>query len=415
VSGHGLSSKVWLTSALDVTDVGPVERYVMLREELFERRGTSLHDDDVEERYAAALSDCRREMSAEDEARMHSLLARSHDHDLVFRLPAHWRVPGASFIRQIAPWRAFVNPHADEAARETFKFFASIGCTPSERARAAMFDVAGYAGIPFPTIGRDALVFMAKYLSLWLLWDDVHVESLEHGWKIKMNQSPLPGVSARGLDTRFDAGWWILFAEMAERRTSAWMINLCEAMSMWSRAAIEEAAPDKFDSFCEHLDRRIRTIGMYATVHLIEDAGGYELPQVFHDDPDVRSLVKLSNALVGIGNDVFGLGKDLARGQANLVTTLADEAGCTGREALAQVISMHGDLVGDFDALAGAIAGRWSTWGAGLVRVDEWLDAVRLASIGFTIWESRSPRYQTNVVMCDGQALRPEIVFDGGE
>src|SRR5439155_10500677 len=89
-----------------------------------------------------------------------------------FHVPPHWRSP---------VWR---NPHALYAQREVLDWFARLGCTPDELRRAGKFDAAGYVGIPFPRLSADMSVRIGKYLSLWLLWDDVHIERLENRWRI---------------------------------------------------------------------------------------------------------------------------------------------------------------------------------------------------------------------------------------
>jgi hydroxymethylglutaryl-CoA reductase len=165
-----------------------------------------------------------------------------------FTVPAHWRSPLGR------------NPHALEAEREVVAWFERLGCTPSEVARARRFDCAGYVGVPFPTLSAEATTFTAKYLSMWLLWDDVHVESSEGRWMIDAGH-----VAARQPPeamSRFDRGWWELYLRLGARRSHRWMNELCRSMDRWSRWAQREAeamrqvqaggAPPRFDVQLEH-------------------------------------------------------------------------------------------------------------------------------------------------------------------
>src|SRR5689334_17109025 len=111
-----------------------------------------------------------------------------------FRVPSHWRSP------------VFKNPHAGQAEREVLTWFESLGCDPKELRRAQKFDAAGYVGIPFPTLSQEMTIRIGKYLSMWLLWDDVQIECLQNRWRITAEhvlRKRLPDGA-----TRFDLGWW---------------------------------------------------------------------------------------------------------------------------------------------------------------------------------------------------------------
>ncbi|MBL8952501.1 MAG: hydroxymethylglutaryl-CoA reductase, degradative, partial [Myxococcaceae bacterium] len=85
-----------------------------------------------------------------------------------FRVPQHWK----SAIG--------VNPNAAAAQEQIIAWFERLGCTEREVARARRFDSAGYVGVPFPNLSPELTTRIGKYLSMWLLWDDVHIESSQN-------------------------------------------------------------------------------------------------------------------------------------------------------------------------------------------------------------------------------------------
>lgn len=318
-----------------------------------------------------------------------------------FNVPEHWRSPVAK------------SPHAADAEHQVLTWLEGLGCTPEETARASRFDAAGYVGIPFPSLPYESTVRIAKYLSMWLLWDDVQVECLENRWRIEAAH-----VLARRPPsemTRFDEGWWQLFREFGERRSRVWIQDVCRAMEIWNEAAVKEAlAIQRYrqlgtrPSFEEQMEMRIATIGMYATVYLLEDAYDSELPRAFHADPTVLRIKRLANQIVGLGNDIFSFGKDLKEGQINLTSTLMAEADIGAGEALERLIRMHDAALTEYDELASRVVG----WGS---EIDEvivrWLQDVRYASFGFTSWESGAPRYTRHAVVSEGAVIVPTFSY----
>jgi hypothetical protein len=184
-------------------------------------------------------------------------------------------------------------------------------------------------------------------------------------------------------------------------------------MLTWDLAASAEAQAMRawrdhgvLPELATHLELRIATIGMYATVYLLEDEYDYELPRGFHAHPRVRRIKRCANELVGLGNDIFSFGKDLAEGQINLITTLMAEERLPGDIALERLIRLHNSVVGEFDALAATLG----SWGPEAdAHIARWLDDVRYASVGFTRWEAQAPRYTAHKVVFDGRVIEPVI------
>lgn len=318
-----------------------------------------------------------------------------------FRVPKSWRSP---VVR---------NPHASEAQRLVIEWFADLGCTSQELERARAFDIAGYVGMPFPMLPRDKTIFVARFLSLWLLWDDMHVERLEHRWRIGAEHL-LTGRRPTEM-THFDEGWWQLFEELATERSAGWLQGICQAMATWSNVAEEEAAAMQryaetgvCPGFERQLELRVATIGMYATLYLLESAYGAELPQEFHQHPTVQRLKWLSNELVGLGNDIFSFAKDHAQRQPNLVSTLMKERGLSVEEAIQVLIRRHDEAILEFDILAGLL-GSWSPRFDPLIQ--HWLRDVRFAALGFSLWEAQAPRYTAYKVVANECTIEPTFAF----
>lgn len=277
-------------------------------------------------------------------------LERDEATRFVFRVPPCWKSSIAK------------NPCAEEAQQKVIDWLEALGCTPTEIARARKFDASGYVGTPFPNLPREKTIALAKYLSLWLLWDDVAVETMENRWRVEA-KDVLAGQKPPGL-SRFDEGWWQLFNGFAGARSSAWVETLCAAMGAWNQAATQEAslmeahrAMGILPTLNQQVELRVATIGMYATVYLLEDAYDQELPAEFHSHPTIARIKWLANEIVGLGNDIFSLGKDFTVQLFNLVTTLMKERKLAMQDALAQLVRRHNEALLEYDKLAASLHG----------------------------------------------------------
>lgn len=313
-------------------------------------------------------------------ARMAAGLQRDPTGRFHFEVPKRWRSP------------ALENPFAAEAQRRIIPWFESLGCSRTEVERAQKFNAAGYVGIPFPTLTRQKTLRIARYLSLWLLWDDARVETLERRWKIDADHI-LADVRPERM-TRFDEGWWQLLGELAVERSPAWIDRLCQAMAAWNAAVVEEAAlagarreRGEVLSFDRQLELRIVTTGMCATVYLLEDAHDFERSAAFDAHPTVRRIERVAGQIVGLGNDLLSFGEDRAEDRCNLVTTLLRESGASIETAIDRLVRMHDDSLEELDRLGDSLLAGPSGTSPYLVR---WLQDLRYAALGFSLRESRT-------------------------
>jgi hypothetical protein len=332
-------------------------------------------------------------------------LQRSTSPRLSLTVPRSWRSP------------VHVSPHAAAAEDATLAWFESLGCSPAELERAKRFDIGGYVGIPFPTLDLDQTVRIGKYLALWLLWDDVDVEGLHNGWRIE-SADVLAGRRPPDL-TRFDEGWWQLMNEFRGTRSRAWIERLCRLMRRWSAAASEEGAlrvrhrdTGELPSFANQLELRIATIGMYGTACLLEEIHDDEPPAAFHVHPVVSMLQYLASKIVGLGNELFSFAKDHVEGQLNLVSTSMREFSTNVDDALATLVRLHDEAIEEYDRLAAQI-GLWAT--SIYPGSERWIHDLRVASLGFSLWEAQAPRYVAHQIVSEGRVLRPRFRYVDAE
>ncbi|MBI5495396.1 MAG: hypothetical protein HY904_10260 [Deltaproteobacteria bacterium] len=325
----------------------------------------------------------------------------THDSLRLQAWPSHWCCP----VRR--------NPHAAAVEAAVLSWLFDLGCSPAEVARARKFDAAGYVGLPFPLLSHPQALRVGKYLALWLLWDDVHLERPENRWRLT-SEHILSNLRPPQM-TRFDEGWWQLFQEFAAVRSPRWLDGLCNTMTAWCAAAMDEALmvrrfreQGEVPSFDRQLQVRIATIGMFGTVYLLEDGYGYELPVDFHAHPTVQRMTVLANQIVGLGNDLFSCAKDVATGQLNLVTTVMQERGLTPAAALETIIQLHDESLQEYDQLAETL-GTWSPEADPYIA--RWVQDVRYASLGFTLWEAQAPRYAAHRLVVDGAVVAPSFLF----
>ncbi|HRI70900.1 MAG TPA: terpene synthase family protein [Polyangium sp.] len=321
--------------------------------------------------------------------------------DLPLRIPAHWRP------------EPLVNVHAVDIEAPLLAWFCEMGFGARHLEMLRTFAPGQYAGAPFPHATRRELLCIAKYLSLWLLWDDEDVESNGRGFNLRPYQ--IFHASAKPPTNIFDKAWWNLFCELAQVHSRNWIEMLVEAMHMWSVAALAEArqvqswnSEQRHVRFSDAMQSRIATIGMYATAHLLEHARHIELPRIIHQHPTVRRIKMLANKIVGLGNDLLSLGKDLARDYVNVIVVLADEYALSLQEAIRRSTRMHDDALLEFDRLAASLPS-FGPEHDGAIAV--WLDDLRYSCLGFVMWEARAPRYAAFKVLVDGAVLEPRFVF----
>ncbi|HLM74518.1 MAG TPA: terpene synthase family protein [Polyangiaceae bacterium] len=305
-----------------------------------------------------------------------------------------------------------VNRNAKRIEEATLAWFSELGCTDRQIAKVRKFQPSLYMGMSFPLAGEEEALLISKYLSLWLLWDDVAIENQENAWKITAHHvlsGELPDSA-----TIFDIGWWRLLRQLAITMSPAWIERLCQSMTTWSDAALREARISLLwnagarVTLEDALQSRIDTIGMYATAYLIEYAIGFELPRSFHEHETVRRIKTLANKIVGLGNDIFSFGKDYAQDYINVISALRKERAVPMLDALNRIVDMHNDALIELDYLAGTLP----SFGPAIdSMIAKWLQWLRYNCIGFSVWESVAPRYSDFKLVVNGRLVETSFSY----
>jgi hypothetical protein len=309
-------------------------------------------------------------------------------------------------------WRAspVKNRYADAIERETIRWLGAhaIGRTPSEQEKLRKFECGAYGGYSLPLADFHTGVLVTQYISLWLFWDDMQVEE-DLGWSVDQVVAALVGHPALASPGRYVAAWADLGARLRRTQSAPWIVHLEAAMRQWLDNAKAETSMAKsyrnhaqMPDFDALFECRTVSIGMFPTFHLIEFAEGFELPAAVHEHPSVVSLKRLASRLVGMGNDLGGLAKDIRNGWINLVLALMARSSCSISEAFERIVAIHNHDVRAFDRLAEALPSFGSETDA-LVR--GWVQAVRHNVYGFALWESRAERYQEHKAVVGKRAL----------
>jgi hypothetical protein len=118
----------------------------------------------------------------------------------------------------------------------------------------------------------------------------------------------------------------------------------------------------------------------------------------------VAALIALipERDVVGMGNDLGGLAKDIENNWLNLVLVLTERCSLTVEEAFERVVRIHNADVRAFDALVERIP---SFDACTDLLVRGWARAVRHNVYGFALWESTAKRYQARKALVGGRAL----------
>lgn len=307
------------------------------------------------------------------------------------------------------------NRHAAAIGRETIAWLQQhgIGGSPAEAEKLAKFDCAMYGGYSMPLADEGRALLVTQFISLWLFWDDMQVEE-EQDWDIEAVVGALTSAGPETHSCRYVAAWADLGRRLQRTQSAAWLEQLGDTMRQWlvnaklETGLAKELKSGRPPSFSTLFECRTISIGMYPTFHLIEFAEGMELPTSFHAHPTTIELKRLASRLVGMGNDLGGLAKDLQNQWLNLVIVLQREGSSSIEDAFQRIVDIHNDDLLEFDRVATMLP----SWGASIdAQIARWLEAVRYNVHGFTLWEATAERYQELKALSDDTALIAPIAY----
>jgi hypothetical protein len=321
-------------------------------------------------------------------------------------------IPAAFKLRFPSGWRArpVQNRYAQTIGRETLQWLSryGIGKRPEEIEKLCKFACEAYGGYSLPLASYQTGLLVTEFISLWLFWDDVQVEE-GLGFSTEDVVAALVESSPPRSTSPYVAAWFDIGERLRRTQSRRWLSRLGASMGEWLENAKVETAmamahrryggcPD----FEVLFECRTISIGMFPTFYLIEFAEGYELPDGVHDHVAVVALKRLAARLVGMGNDLGGIAKDVRNGWINLVLSLSERSRASIRDAFAAVIAIHNADVERFDRLAAELPG----FGTEINElVQGWVQAVRYNVYGFALWESTAPRYQEFKAIAGNEAL----------
>ncbi|MEO6723849.1 MAG: terpene synthase family protein [Blastocatellia bacterium] len=320
-------------------------------------------------------------------------------------------VPASFELRFPRNWIAnpVQNRYAVAIERETISWLESygIGHSREEAEKLRKFNCGMYGGYSLPSASYQTGLLATQFLSLWLFWDDAQVEEEDFCIEAVL-EALIKGAEPRE-SSRYLAAWADVGRRLRRTQSEAWFTRLEYTMREWlENAKIETRLAKAFQSgnacpeFSAAFECRTVSVGMIPTILLVELAEGIELDESFHQHETVVALKRLASRLVGMGNDLGGLAKDISNRWLNLVLILKERSPMKIEDAFEQVIAIHNAEIEEFDRLTLELP----SWGAGKdALVHGWIQAVRHSVHGFILWESTAERYQEFKAVVGKKAL----------
>lgn len=305
-------------------------------------------------------------------------------------------------------WVAPRHPDAQDVQDQAEVWFRRLGVIhdPVTAARFRGMAVADYGGLPFPLASREGVEAATRFLSLWLLYDEL----LEG---VGERAGPLVTAALRG---EGDApagppclrGWWELGRTFRARMSPRWLERMARRFADWLGSVDDEAQlaagtrHGRPPSLSEYLAVRTINIGVYPTLLLIELATGVEVPPELAARPAFQTIELLAAGLITIANDLFAFSKDAEQRWPNLVTSIAADEGLSLRGAFARAAALHRAWLAELLCAEEALlAEAQDDLGA-----RRWLRGVHHVISGLTRWHQRAARYRSVHDLPDGGPIQ---------
>lgn len=303
---------------------------------------------------------------------------------IVLRYPSAWLVPA--------------HRDHDVVRRDTQRWLRGLGLLDTPRALRVFdaMDVGRYGGLPFAFASHEALVTVTRFLTLWILHDDV----LE-GTRVEGSQGLFEAIAATSAppETRdpFVRGWQELGQRFRATMSDRWMRRHADRFASWIASVAAEAEQAEplhgagvLPGFDAYMEVRTVNIGVAPTCCWIEHALGRELEPAVQGDPELAAAEQLAARIVTFQNDLAGLDKDLREAWPNAVRCLAAEQGRSVVAAIQPIVDLH-DL--DVAALARTCERLVARHGQA---ARGWTEALTWMIGGFAQWHAGAKRYASN-------------------
>lgn len=308
--------------------------------------------------------------------------------ELQTRTPASSRMP---VRHELSLSHVKLSPFAYAVERETIAWMDASGLIPDERYLESVSNMAvwGYAGLSHPFANSEELLLYSKYITLWLLWDDVVVEratdlsAVLHGmayafrWDSSVWQEKDPYLRA-----------WRSIVEGYKRLgvSPDYLHRLNRKMATWVKTVAHEnhsVYSAGMVSPWSHLRRRVVTIGVIPTAQLLDLEVG-DVDRV----PTARRVVMAASAVVAIVNELVSVEKDADR--VNLVALVQNRYKCDFESAYDRVVGMYRAELAKLSTLVDALPAELQGWGVLMLHMAE----------GFSYWHFVCPRYDRKRIAC---------------
>lgn len=274
--------------------------------------------------------------------------------------------------------------------------------TAKEEEAVRRMNVRGYGGYAFPSGDWNRLYLNAFYVTLWLYWDDRVVEnSTKELDDFEDVVSAIAGEPMSRNADRYALAWRYVADELMRAGASKqYMAQLAAKMKQWLIYAIQERKraaavrdPSRTDlyTYSDYLHQRMVTIGMIPTAQLIEQDVGFERMANYSHLPEIDELVECSGYLVAYMNELVSTAKDGKQKYSNLTQLGMSKYHMTLPEIKDYVVNKHAETVKRYDQLESLILRQVAD--ADREKMQNWIQALRLAVSGFEYWHLTAPRY----------------------
>jgi 2-methylisoborneol synthase len=125
---------------------------------------------------------------------------------------------------------------------------------------------------------------------------------------------------------------------------------------------------------------------------LVDVIGGYHLPPDMFYDPRIRKAAFQAGTAVVLVNDLYSVNKDLhdEKPPCNMVLQVAADRQCSIEEATEITVSLHNELVHEFEA------GHQALMAVPHVELQRFMRGLRAWMGGAFEWHDSNPRYRVS-------------------
>lgn len=307
--------------------------------------------------------------------------------------------------RQLRLEHIRLSPYAHDIEAATIAWMQSFGLIPDQRylERVNRMAIWGYAGFSHPFANRQELLLYSKYITLWLLWDDLVVErttdldDILYGIEsaFRWDDEPL-----RAQD-RYIRAWRSIVDGYKELGVSRHYVSrLSQKMETWVKTVARENYSVHVKGEVSphaHLRRRLITIGVIPTAQLLDLHSG-NLDHLWV----ARRVVMTASAIVAIVNELVSVEKDADR--INLVVLVQIWHQCDFESAYDLVVGMCRAELAKLGGLVRVLPAGLQPWGVLMQHMAE----------GFSYWHFVCPRYDRKRIACQVRFARPEAGWSPG-